>query len=59
MLILSRRTGEAIMIGDDVVVRILSADRGQVKIGIDAPRETSVHREEVYERIKRENERII
>ena len=57
MLILSRRPGEAIMIGDDVVVWILSVDRGQVKIGIDAPRETAVHREEVYERIKIEKAR--
>ena len=52
MLIVTRRVGERIMIGSDVSVTILGVQGGQVRIGIDAPREVEVHREEVYERIK-------
>jgi carbon storage regulator len=52
MLVLSRRNGEALMIGDNVVVRILGIDGGQVKIGIDAPKDIAVHREEIYNRIQ-------
>lgn len=51
MLILSRRQGESIKIGDEVTVTILQARGGQVKIGINAPREVAVHREEVYLRL--------
>ena len=54
MLILTRSTGESLMIGDDVSITVLSTRGGQVKIGIHAPREIEVHREEVYERIKAE-----
>ena len=56
MLILTREFGESIMIGEDVRVTILSNDHGinQIKIGIDAPREVPVHREEVYEIIQNE-----
>ena len=56
MLILTRRTGESIVIGDDVVVTIVEAGRDTVRIGIDAPRHISVHRHEVYAAIARENE---
>ncbi|APC19455.1 carbon storage regulator (plasmid) [Pseudomonas frederiksbergensis] len=54
MLILTRRNGEAINIGDDIIIRVLSVDGGQVRIGIDAPQEVPVHRDEVYERIQKE-----
>ncbi len=55
MLILTRRAREALMIGDDVVITILAIKGGQVKIGIDAPKDVAVHREEIYDRIKREH----
>lgn len=51
MLVLTRKTGESIKIGDHVTVKILSVRAGQVKIGIEAPKETPVYREEIYERI--------
>ncbi len=54
MLILTRRTGEALIIGDDIEVTVLSVDGNQVKIGIDAPDDVAVHREEVYHRIREE-----
>lgn len=54
MLILTRRLNETIMIGDDVTVTVLGVKGGQVRLGVLAPKETAVHREEVYERIKRE-----
>ena len=52
MLILTRRSGETLMIGDEVAVTILGVTGGQVRIGIDAPKHIAVHREEVYERIQ-------
>ena len=54
MLILTRRTGETVMIGNDVTITILGVKGNQVRIGINAPKSIPVHREEVYERIKRE-----
>lgn len=56
MLILTRRAGESIVIGDDIVVTVIEATRDTVRIGIDAPRHVSVHRHEVYAEIARENE---
>jgi len=58
MLILSRKMGESIHLGDSVTVTVLGVARGQVKIGIDAPRELSVHRDEVYRRIQEERVRV-
>ena len=55
MLILTRKVGEVIMIGDDIVVKVLGVRSGQVKIGVDAPRALPVHRQEIFERIRSEN----
>lgn len=56
MLILTRRVGETLMIGDEVTVTVLGVKGNQVRIGVNAPRDVSVHREEIYERIKREQQ---
>ena len=54
MLILTRRVGETVMIGEDVTVTVLGVKGNQVRIGVSAPRDVAVHREEIFERIKRE-----
>jgi carbon storage regulator len=54
MLILSRRIGETIRIGPDIVVTVLGVKGSQVRIGVDAPKEVEVHREEIFDRIKHE-----
>ncbi len=54
MLILTRRVGETLMIGDDVTVTVLGVKGNQVRIGVNAPRDVAVHREEIYERIRNE-----
>ncbi len=56
MLILTRRVGETLMIGDEVTVTVLGVKGNQVRIGVNAPKNVSVHREEIYERIKREDQ---
>ena len=56
MLILTRRVGETVVIGDDVTVTVLGVKGNQVRLGVNAPREVSVQREEIFERIKKEQE---
>lgn len=56
MLILTRRVGESLMIGDEVSVTVLGVKGNQVRIGINAPKNVAVHREEIYERIRQEQD---
>ena len=52
MLILTRKVGESVLIGNDISITVLSVRGNQVKLGVEAPKEVSVHREEIYQRIK-------
>ncbi len=55
MLVLTRRPGESIVVGDNIVVTVIEIKGGQVRIGIDAPRDVDVYREEIYEQVRQEN----
>ncbi|MFQ5513600.1 MAG: carbon storage regulator CsrA [Myxococcota bacterium] len=57
MLVLTRRLGESIRIGDEIRVRVLDIQRGQVRVAIEAPRSVPVHREEIYLQVQEENRR--
>jgi len=54
MLILTRRIGETLMVGDDVAITVLGIKGNQIRLGVDAPKDVSVHREEIYQRIQKE-----
>jgi len=56
MLILTRRIAESLMVGDEVTITVLGVKGNQVRIGIDAPKDIQVHREEIYEKIQREKD---
>jgi carbon storage regulator len=58
MLILTRRVGETLMIGDNVSVTVLGIKGNQVRIGVNAPKDVAVHREEIFERIQREKQGV-
>lgn len=58
MLLLTRRPGEKLIINDNITITVLSVKGNQIRIGIDAPREVKVHREEIYERILKERETL-
>lgn len=55
MLVLTRKPGEGIIIGDNIVIKIIEMKSGGIRIGIDAPRDTKIYRQEVYDRIRQEN----
>ena len=58
MLILTRKVGESVLIGDDISISVLSVRGNQVKLGVQAPKEVSVHREEIYQRILQSKDEI-
>lgn len=58
MLILTRKVGESVLIGDDISITVLSVRGNQVKLGVQAPKEVSVHREEIYQRIQETKEEL-
>ena len=55
MLVLSRKAGEGFLIGDDIIVKVIESKSGTIRIGIDAPRDKKIFRQEVYDKIKQEN----
>ncbi len=56
MLILTRRVGETLMVGDEVTITVLGVKGNQVRLGVNAPKHVAVHREEIYERIRKEGD---
>ncbi|TNH02740.1 carbon storage regulator CsrA [Testudinibacter sp. TR-2022] len=59
MLILTRKIGESLLIGEDISISVLSVRGNQVKIGVDAPKEVTVHREEIYQRLKEADDKKV
>ncbi|KAE9527805.1 MULTISPECIES: carbon storage regulator CsrA [Testudinibacter] len=59
MLILTRKIGESLLIGEDISISVLSVRGNQVKIGVDAPKEVAVHREEIYQRLKEADDKKV
>lgn len=59
MLILTRKIGEVLLVGDDVEITVLNIRGNQVKLGVNAPKEISVHRQEIYDKIKASKEEVI
>lgn len=59
MLILTRRIGESLMVGDEVTITVLGINGNQVRVGINAPKDLPVHREEVYDKIQREKNDLL
>lgn len=59
MLVLTRKVGESINIGNDIVLKVIAVDGDQIKLGIDAPKNVKVHRHEIYEAIQKENEEAL
>ena len=59
MLILTRKVGESVLIGDDISITVLSVRGNQVKLGVQAPKEVSVHREEIYQRILQSKDELV
>ncbi|GMV69157.1 MAG: hypothetical protein AMXMBFR76_15960 [Pseudomonadota bacterium] len=58
MLILTRRVGETVMVGDEITITVLGVKGNQVRLGINAPKDVAVHREEIYQRIKHEHDDV-
>ena len=58
MLVLTRRVNETLMIGDEITVTVLGINNNQVRLGVNAPRHVAVHREEIYEKIRRQNQSV-
>jgi carbon storage regulator len=59
MLVLTRKAGESIVIGDDVVITVLEVRGGQIRLGVDAPRNLAVHRAEIYQQVMAENQTAV
>ncbi|MEN8189419.1 MAG: carbon storage regulator CsrA [Thermodesulfobacteriota bacterium] len=55
MLVLTRKTGDGIVIGDDVIIKVIEIKSGGIRLGIDAPKDMKIYRQEIYEQISREN----
>ncbi|NMA91971.1 MAG: carbon storage regulator CsrA [Firmicutes bacterium] len=59
MLVLTRKNGESLVIGENITIKVISAENGSVRLGVDAPREIPVYRQEIYQAIREENLRAV